>query len=175
MKRKMTKRQPGRFAKGRYNLLPESIREPALLADQGKLSVSLNSADLNPSQLQSNASTTRRFADFIPDEPPQEFSTKLRKKCGNDLVAISLILTLFTLIPVSFTALPPFSSILHIMSLVLVTRLWIARLRPRFGFQLLGTLIGLYNALVLLVTGLSAMALFVLVCATTYWIDGKKS
>jgi len=99
-----------------------------------------------------------------------EDNTNLVRRNGNDLVVISLLLTLFTIF-----CPPVFSWILHTASLAMVIRLWSSKLTASPIFTIMGILTGLFNAVVLYTMGGWLIALPVLTVATGYWIGTKVS
>jgi hypothetical protein len=92
----------------------------------------------------------------------------LVRRNGNDLVVISLLLTLFTIF-----CPPAFSWILHTASLAMVIRLWSSKLTASPIFTISGMLTGLFNAVVLYETGGWLIALPVLTVVTGYWLISK--
>ena len=93
----------------------------------------------------------------------------LVRRNGNDLVVISLLLTLFTIF-----CPPVFSWILHTASLAMVIRLWSSKLTASPIFTIMGMLTGLFNAVILYATGSWLIALPVLTAVTGYWLISKK-
>ena len=164
MKRNETTNQSRRSSKGRYNLLPASLRIT------GDLLVSTASGSFKQGQLLQEASAIHRFANVSAYEPKQKISMKLRTTNGNDLVAISVLLTVFTI----FCPLAAFSWILHTASLAMVIRLWSSKLTASPIFTILGMLAGLFNAILLYATGGWLIALPVLTVVTGYWLISKK-
>jgi len=171
MKRNETTNQSRRSSKGRYNLLPASLKVTSGLL------VSTASGNFRQDQLLQETSAIHHFANVAAYEPKQKISTKLRASSGHDLVAISLLLTLFAVpwpMGCNLMAHAPLNWILHTASLAMVIRLWSSKLTTSPIFTILGMLTGLFNALILYATAGWLIALPVLTVVTGYWLISKK-
>ena len=109
-----------------------------------ELDPSASNSNTEQSQVNGNESPITEVPDFTRDQAKSQVS-KLKKTNGNDLAVIALILTVATFFPLAFFSLPPFSTILHLASLMMVIRMQTGKLTPTPGWVPVGILAGLIN------------------------------
>ena len=103
-----------------------------------------SNSNTEPSQVNGNESPITEVPDFTRDQAKSQVS-KLKKNNGNDLAVIALILTVSAFFPLAFFSLPPFSTILHLASLMMVMRMQTGKLTPTPGWITVGIITGLIN------------------------------
>ena len=113
-------------------MLPEELDPPA------------SNSNTEQSPISGDESPITEVPDFTRDQAKSKVS-KLKKKNGNDFAVIALILTVSTFFPLAFFSLPPFSTILHLASLLMVMRMQTGNLTPTPGWVTVGILTGLIN------------------------------
>ena len=118
-------------------MLPDELDPPA------------SNSNTEQSQVSGTESPITEVPDFTRDQAKSQVS-KLKKKNGNDLAVIALILTVSTFFPLAFFSLPPFSTILHLASLMMVIRMQTGKLTPTPGWVTVGIITGAINVYFLL-------------------------
>ena len=138
-----------RSRKAHSKLLPETLDLPASSEKSDNLSGTIKSSDSTHGQLEEDELTNSQVPDFTGDQAKSQLS-ELKKRNGNDFAVIALTVTVFSFLPLGFFSLPPFSTILHATSLVMVVRMGSGKLTPSSGWVTVGIITGVINSCVLI-------------------------